>query len=30
MKKITNAARFGFNMAWLLAQDDDRPPAPRN
>ena len=28
MQKITNTARLAFHTAWLLADDDERPPAP--
>lgn len=28
MQKITNTARLAFHTAWLLADDDDRLPAP--
>jgi hypothetical protein len=28
MKKIRNTARIAYNTAWLLANDDDRPPPP--
>ncbi|MCA8980397.1 MAG: M20/M25/M40 family metallo-hydrolase [Planctomycetes bacterium] len=27
-KKIRNTARLAYNTAWLLANDDDRPPPP--
>ena len=27
--KITRTARFVFNTAWLIANDDERPPPPR-
>lgn len=27
-KKIRNTARIAYNTAWLLANDDDRPPPP--
>ena len=27
-QKITNTARLAFHTAWLLADDDDRLPAP--
>ncbi len=30
VEKIANTARFAFNTAWLLANDDDRPPAPKD
>jgi hypothetical protein len=30
MEKITNTARLVYNTAWILANDDDRPPAPRD
>ena len=30
MKKVVNTARLAFNTAWILANDDDRPPRPRN
>jgi Zn-dependent M28 family amino/carboxypeptidase len=29
-EKITNTARLVYNTAWILANDDDRPPAPRD
>ncbi|MCP3915666.1 MAG: M28 family peptidase [bacterium] len=29
MRKVTSTARLAFNVVWLLAQDDERPPAPR-
>lgn len=28
--KLTRTTRLVFNTAWLLADDDDRPPAPRD
>lgn len=28
--KITNTARIVYNTAWILANDDSRPPAPRD
>ncbi|RKY18586.1 MAG: hypothetical protein DRQ55_12970 [Planctomycetota bacterium] len=28
--KIARTARLVFNTAWLLAEDDERPPPPRN
>ena len=27
--KIANTSRLAFQTAWLLANDDDRPPPPR-
>ena len=27
--KVANTARLAFNTAWLLANDDDRLPAPK-
>lgn len=29
LRKIANSARLVYATAWLLANDDDRPPAPR-
>jgi hypothetical protein len=29
LDKVANTSRMVFNTAWLLASDDERPPAPR-
>jgi Zn-dependent M28 family amino/carboxypeptidase len=30
LEKIANTAKLAFDTAWLLANDDDRPSAPRD
>lgn len=30
LDKVTHTARVVFNTVWILANDDDRPPAPRD
>jgi len=30
LEKITNTARLVYNSVWILANDDERPPEPRD
>jgi len=29
-EKVTRTARLAFNVAWILANEDERPPPPRD
>lgn len=30
LEKVVRTARLGYNLTWILANDDERPPSPRD